>query len=108
LKNHFVGLALALLLAIGLLADPALAHMTRIGHGADYAEITSSHKTVFVCDRENDGHRTYVDWYDTIDQTGRLYDGDGGSCAGRVALPRAIVVWRICEEGVSCSGYAGV
>jgi hypothetical protein len=94
-------------LFLTVLAGPADAHARTIFHGSDYASVPADHRGMAVCDRENDGHYVWADWRNSIDQTGRLYDGYGGSCVARYAFAYPVVIFRICEQSVSCTSWVG-
>lgn len=100
--------AVAMLGAVlGLLsATPADAHPTSVKHGADVAQVGPNHHTITWCDKEGDGHRVYAQYrveFFTI-TTGYDPNGNRPGC-GRQTDSWAIYDYRVCEEGVGCSGW---
>jgi hypothetical protein len=80
-------------------APPASAHSNRIIQGSDYADISGTHSSGYVCDNESDGNYTYV----VLSRSGtsrREYDNGGadGVCDPFSVTAKFYTSWKMCEE----------
>ncbi len=102
--------AVAVPAALALTATGAQAHATSISEGLDFAAVASDHRTMTVCDRENDGS--------VVEGHFRLSNGHmrvvldqvaGGSCEiQKLPYIQTVVEYRVCELSFTtsrCSGY---
>ncbi|MGH9212553.1 MAG: hypothetical protein ACRD2C_18055 [Acidimicrobiales bacterium] len=94
--------------------SPASAHASRIIQGNDYADINSSHRSGYVCDREDDGRLTYVAI--RMVESSAVYNfwdvgGPDGTCDPFTVTTfmGTPVRWAMCERATGtdpCTGFA--
>jgi hypothetical protein len=96
--------------------SPASAHASRIVQGSDYADINSTHRSGYVCDREADGRLTYVG-IRMVESSDVYYFYDIGGADG-TCDPFTVTTsmgtpfrWAMCERGPGkdpCTGWAAL
>lgn len=95
-------------LLLTTMAGTATAHSLYIYHGADYVGINPSHNLIRVGDRECDGNNVYAEaYYVRYNQNryAKLWATGCGSSPA-VVLTGPAYKFRVCENGVGCSGWS--
>ncbi len=103
-----VVLALAAPAALALSTGVAHAHYTYVYHGNDLGSVSSDHRAVTTCDRENDGHAVYTEALLANGSKYNIWDSYDSSCSTRYGLPSNVRTFRVCEQSAGCTSWESV